>query len=439
MPEQNVEEQTADLAASIASVDKLNAAFYGKFPYPWPPMKFEYLLDPYFETDMLNQTLGSWENQALPKNPHIWVAGCGANQAIFTALKFPKATIIGSDISTTSLQTCAETAKQLGISNLELREESINQVTYRERFDLIVCTGVIHHNAKPQATLSKLAEALQPTGILELMVYNFYHFIVPAALQRAIRMLAGDADTDLSLINMESEFSIAKTLCNSFDIGNLVSNYLSRVKDSPDSMLADLIIQPVLYSYTVESLEELAASCALEILTPYIDRMDKAQGRHSWNIEFSAPELRKRYESTPDNKRWQIANLLLLEKSPMLWFYLQRKDSGRRRKSEKEICDDFLSTAFTKTSTTQQIYIKTLDGKYALSPDTMRYPIAAPDASVRGVVNAADPSIPMREIFKRLGLEMTFQNVNAARIKSTTSAFPYLRAASRQHPQKGQQ
>src|SRR5256885_11569458 len=94
------DDQNLDLIGPIDSVDKLNAEFYRKFPYPWPPMKFDVIQDPYFETVLLNQSLGDWENTTIPKDPRIWVAGCGTNLAVFTALRFPKASVLGSDLST---------------------------------------------------------------------------------------------------------------------------------------------------------------------------------------------------------------------------------------------------------------------------------------------------------------------------------------------------
>jgi hypothetical protein len=48
------------LATSTESVDDLNAQFYGRFPYPWRPLKLDRLSDPAFETIMLNQDLGNW-------------------------------------------------------------------------------------------------------------------------------------------------------------------------------------------------------------------------------------------------------------------------------------------------------------------------------------------------------------------------------------------
>src|SRR5215211_4820350 len=111
------DENNLTLVESIDSVDELNARFYGRFTYPWSPSKFDSLRDPYFYTRALNQDIGDYRHATVANNPRIWVAGCGTNQAIFTALKFPKATIIGSDVSANSLRVCMTTAERLGISN----------------------------------------------------------------------------------------------------------------------------------------------------------------------------------------------------------------------------------------------------------------------------------------------------------------------------------
>ena len=416
------DEQNLDLIESVDSVDKLNRKFYGRFPYPWLAVKFDYLLDQSFETRLLNQSVGNWEGTVLPKNARIWVAGCGTNLAISTALRFPEAHVLGSDLSSKSLDACGATAKELGILNLELKEESINHVPYKDLFDYIICTGVIHHNADPKATLDKLADALQPTGIMELMVYNRYHNIIPAAFQKAVRILSGNVTS----INLESELSITKSLVDRFPVDNSVAAFMTRFEDCPETMLADELFQPVLYSYTVQSLDELAASCNLELLAPCINLFDKTEERFSWNMEFDDPDLQDRYDSLPDASRWQVSNLLLLERSPMLWFYLQRKDSGRPRKSEKQICEEFLNTTFEKAAAKQRSYIRGNDEKYKLSPNARPFPIAAADDSVKMILDSVDGESSMRDIFERLGIKTTFQTVNQTRIKLTTSAFPYL-------------
>src|SRR5215216_3241077 len=325
--------ENLELVESIGSVDALNAKFYGRYPYPWTPMTFHYYEDKAFDGVMLNQSVGDFEHCMIPADPSVWVAGCGTNQAVYTALRFQRGSVRGSDLSASSLQLCEDTARSLNITNLELVRESLNDISYKDRFDYVICTGVIHHNAEPRAVLEKIVAALKPTGVLELMVYNRYHRTQTTAFQKAVRLFGkggGRAD-------FESDLSIAKRIIHSLPGSSPMAAWLSEYKDSPEARTADSLLQPVEYSYTVESLADLAASCGLELILPCIDEFDKALELTSWDMEFEDPQLRSQYESLPDLDRWQVTNLLMLEKSPMLWFYMQRKDSGRERKTEAEV------------------------------------------------------------------------------------------------------
>jgi SAM-dependent methyltransferase len=413
------------LVESVDSVDALNANFYGRFPYPWSPAKFDSLHDTRFNTDMLNQAVGDWQHRTVAPDARIWVAGCGTNQAVFTALQFPEASVVGSDVSATSLEICAATAKELGLKNLELKQESLNHVTYREQFDYLICTGVIHHNADPRATLAGLSAALKPTGVMELMVYNRFHWVIPVAFQQAIRTFCASRGN----VDFEGELSITRRIIKDIPKGLLLSGYLRRYGDNaPESMIADELLQPVLYSYTVESLEDMAASCGLEMLLPCLNQFDKETGNYSWNMKFSDPLLKQMYEALPDTRRWQIANLFLLESSPMLWFYMQRAGGGRKRKTELQVCEEFLDTVFVKANTTQSNFLRDEDGRYRRSPNAVSFPVAAPGINVRRIFDAVDGQLSMREIFARCGETPDFHRANQARMQLTTPAFPYLKA-----------
>jgi SAM-dependent methyltransferase/alpha-ketoglutarate-dependent taurine dioxygenase len=425
----NSDDNNLMLVESIASVDKLNAEFYGLFPYPWPAVKFDYLQDPSFETVMLNQDVGVWHADRIPQKPAIWVAGCGTNQAVFTALRFPQGHVTASDVSVASLDICARTAKQLGISNLELKQESINGVSYQNQFDYIISTGVIHHNADPQATLAKIAAALKPSGILELMVYNRFHWTIPAAFQKAIRILGRDG----SGASFESELDLAKEIIGELPQETLIG-VISKYRDCSDAMLADELLQPVLHSYTVESLAEMATSCELEIILPCLNQFDKTERKLSWNMEFQSATLREIYDSLPDLRRWQVTNLLLREASPQLWFYLQRKDSKYERQSEKQVCEEFLNATFAQARTTQRGFIQNQDGSYRLLSESIPFPARPPAATVKKIYDEADGRRSMREIFQALNLETTFAAVNKARIRLATSAFPYLKVVTTSRP-----
>jgi SAM-dependent methyltransferase len=412
------------LAGTTSAVDKLLEEFYGTFPWPWQPTTFTALDDPRFEAVMVNQDLGDWGHRTLPPDPSIWVAGCGTNQALHAALKFPEGVVLGSDVSRPPLELGRRNAARLGITNLELRQESINEVDYREQFDYVICTGVVHHNADPAATLARLSASLKPGGVLELMVYNRFHRALNTSFQKAVRIL-GERREGPSFV---SDFELARSLARDFPAENQLAAQLAEARDVPDAEFADLFINPLEHSYTVESLEALAAGCGLELLMPCISTYAKfLSPALDWNLRFTNPELQSAYDSLPDTRRWQVSNLLLHERSPLLWFYLQRADGGRPRKSEQQICEEFLERAFKPASARQQCYMRSGD-EWALAPRLLPYPLEKPDPAIAEIYALAGPDNTMRRVFRYLGIEPTFQAVNEARLKLTTSAFPYLKA-----------
>jgi SAM-dependent methyltransferase len=413
------------LAESQDSVDACNREFYGRFNYPSPPMTFPSIADPKCWTVFLNQELGDWSHSRIPRTPKIWVAGCGTNQAVFTALRYPEAEVLGTDISTQSLATCQKSASQLGIKNLRLEEQTLNAASYKDEFHYIICTGVIHHNADPRVSLAKLSDALKQDGILELMIYNYYHRLLTTAYQKAIRLLfSGQA-----AMNLDSQLSLTRELIDHFPIRNSMREFLQDLKDKSEAYIADSLLQPVEHSYTIESMDELLKNVGLEFWLPCINQFDKAAGRLTWNMEFDNEPANRYYEVLSDAARWQIGNLLMIENSPMLWFYVQRTDSRFKRKSEKEVCYDFLKTKFEKYHTTFNNYMGG-DGTYRLIPKPIPFPSPPipSDEISRNIFQAVHPQKTLEEVFHSLAIKPAFHLVNRARVQLTTPLFPYLKA-----------
>jgi SAM-dependent methyltransferase len=416
--------QDSRLAGTTETVDAINRAFYGRFQFPQPPVAFDAPVDPSFETTMLNQSLGDWDHTSVAQTARFWVAGCGTNQAVFAGLRFPNATIVASDLSEQSLASAGRSAQALGVHNIEFRNESVNSARYREEFDFIICTGVIHHNADPREPLSRLAAALRPAGFMELMVYNRYHRVSTTAFQKAIRLLRVGAD-------FEDELRIAQAIARSLRSDGSMDRLLESQQRVSESQFADALLQPVEHSYTVESLQQLLAECGLELLLPCINQYDKAAGQFHWNLEFADSEVAARYLALPDPERWKITHHLLLERGPFLWFYVGRRDSGRQRRSEGTLCREFLERCFTRSATQKKLYLKDSTGLYQASPKLVDYPGTHPNEVCRRVIesHARQPQRPMGAVFDEFGLSRDFMTTNKLRLYLTTSSFPFLIAA----------
>jgi SAM-dependent methyltransferase len=421
------DDDNVDLATSPADVDRLNSDFYGKYPYPWPPLMFEAPADPQFYARMLSQDVGWFSEPVLPKSgARIWVAGCGTNQAVITAFNFPEALVQGSDLSETSLAFAAKNAAQLGLENLKLTRESLNEAPYREEFDYVICTGVIHHNADPSIPLSRLAAALKPGGVMELMVYNRVHTIPNTVFQRAMHLLAGDGrETDFP-----HQLALAKKLMvEAKGKTSLMARFIQSVRTTTDSQIADYLVQPVWHSYTVESFEELCAGQGLELLCPTVNQFDAVLGRVTWNMPFADPEIARTYDAFPDTKRWQITNLLQFDESPRLWFYVQRKDSPRKRRTEHEVCEAFLRTRFRRTKTEKIVFKSNSKGDYEPAP-RVPFPPAPKGPEALKILSLVDPGAPISAAFAKAGISTSFAKANRLRLELTTSTHPYLEAVT---------
>lgn len=418
------EDQNIELAGSSEQVESLLADFHEVLPWPWRPVQLRFPEDGGFYARSLNVAAGYLREPAIPLcGARIWVAGCAMVQGVQIALNYPDAQVVGSDISRRELAVAREIAQQVDARNLELREESINDVDYTEEFDYIICTGVVHHQADPGRALAQLGKALKPTGILELMVYNRYHRTATSACQKAVQLLGG-GDMDYA-----AQLSLAKSLLALAPEESEMARLRDRIEGLPDVAVGDALIYPVEYSYTVRTLSEMAAAGGLRLAMPVLNQFDQMWGTYDWELPIDEPEFRRRYLALRDEDRWQVTNLLRLERSPMLWFYLQRHDSPRKIDDQDAVSRDFLATVFRRHDTKLRSYVLDKSKNYRLTQSRLPLPTGAPHPSVRDILELVDGERSMAEIFARLGQPTEPTAVNRARFHLTSISFPYLVAA----------
>jgi len=93
-----------------------------------------------------------WPGQEYRAELDVLVAGCGTWQAAKYALCHPAAHVVAIDISPASLWYTSELAKKYDLNNLQMQELPVENVSdLDQQFDLIMCTGVLHHLADPDA------------------------------------------------------------------------------------------------------------------------------------------------------------------------------------------------------------------------------------------------------------------------------------------------
>jgi len=246
-----------------ASNDKQQAAdevkaFYDAHPYP-PPVDD---LDGYRQRwqDEGRRRVDfhlHWPGKPYREDLTILVAGCGTSQAAKHALRQPKASVVGIDVSATSVRHTQELKRKYKLENLEVHQLSVECVgDLGCRFDKIVSTGVLHHLPEPEAGLRALRDVLEPDGVMHLMVYAAYGRVGVYMLQEYAHRLgigASDEETrDLAntLMALPQDHPLARLLGESPDFRSKAG-------------LADALLHPQDRAYTVPQIFDFIGGCGL--------------------------------------------------------------------------------------------------------------------------------------------------------------------------------
>jgi SAM-dependent methyltransferase len=185
------------------------------------------------------------------------VAGCGTSQAVRHAVQRPGAHVVGIDVSETSVEHTRSLAARHGVSNLDVHRLRIEEVDrLDERFDHVVCTGVLHHLADPCLGLQRLRDVLAPGGAITLMVYARYGRTGVYMLQEYCRRLGvGTSPDDLA--------DLVTTL-REIPLGHPLSRLLRESRDfADDDALADALCNPRDRAYSVPELFDLIGDAGL--------------------------------------------------------------------------------------------------------------------------------------------------------------------------------
>jgi SAM-dependent methyltransferase len=157
-------------------VDEIVRDFYDRYPYPPPVDSLEKYRQLWQDRRRRQADFHLfWPDKPYKENFSILIAGCGTSQAAKHALRWPEAQVIGIDVSATSVRCTEDLKHKYNLANLQVYQLPIDRLNeLGKTFDQIVCTGVLHHLADPDAGLTALRGVLKHDGAMHLMVYAPY-------------------------------------------------------------------------------------------------------------------------------------------------------------------------------------------------------------------------------------------------------------------------
>ncbi len=282
-----------------AAVTDQVRTFYDRHPYP-PPVDD---LEGYRRRwrDPLKRRADHhlyWPARPFREDPSILVAGCGTSQAAKHALRWPRARVTGIDFSATAVARTEALKRKHDLTNLQVRELAIERACeLGARFDQIVCTGVLHHLAEPDAGLRALRTVLAPGGAMHLMVYAPYGRNGIYMFQELCRMIGVRAS--------DEEIPDLIVALGSLPPGHPLGALLREAPDFRDPAgIADALLHPQDRAYSVPQLFNLLggsgwrfarwvrqapyeARCGILRLLPQSDRLLRLPPRE----QYAAVEL----------------------------------------------------------------------------------------------------------------------------------------------------
>ncbi len=147
---------------------------YESFPYPrWQTID---IADQAISLKaMLGQHLPHFHIDKLTDAPvSTLFAGCGTGkQVVQMAQSIEMANIVAVDLSTPSLAHAKRKAIEHGLRDIQFGQADILKVKdIEDRFDFIVCTGVLHHMQDPALALKALTKVAKPNAVFFLALYS---------------------------------------------------------------------------------------------------------------------------------------------------------------------------------------------------------------------------------------------------------------------------
>lgn len=272
--------------------------FYTNHPFPPPLENLDRALEYYRDDNVRRSEFHLlWPNRAYREDFVVLIAGCGTWQAAKYALGHPAARVVAIDVSATSLEHTERLKQKHNLTNLDVRELPIeNANDLGQSFDHIICTGVLHHLAEPDAGLHALRSVLQRDGAMYLMVYAPYGRAGVYMMQEYCRTLGVGTSPD----EISDLISVLKTLPQHHPMLSAQGG----AREFNADALADALLNPRERAYSVPQVFD------------FLERNELVLGRWYWQAAYlpqcgsiSLTPHAKRLAALPEREQYAAMEL----------------------------------------------------------------------------------------------------------------------------------
>ena len=166
---------------------ELVRAFYSETPFPNSPPQASLS---WLRARAAQSEFARLLDAAVAPDARIVEIGCGTGQMSLYLARGARQ-VIGADLTRASLLLAADAARRFGIEGASFVETDLARPALRPRaFDLVYCSGVLHHTPDPRASFARIVELARPGGMIVLGLYNKVARL-PLRLRRVVSRLSG--------------------------------------------------------------------------------------------------------------------------------------------------------------------------------------------------------------------------------------------------------
>jgi SAM-dependent methyltransferase len=132
-------------------------------------------------------------NRAIPLHATVLEVGCGTGQ-LGCFLSIPGRRVLSVDLCLHSLRLAQAFKQANGLGGVSFAQMNLFRLPLQpERFDVVICSGVLHHTADPRGGFLGLLPLVRPGGHIVVGLYNRFGRLKTRVRQRLGRWLGDGA------------------------------------------------------------------------------------------------------------------------------------------------------------------------------------------------------------------------------------------------------
>ena len=171
-----IDQKVDSITSNINNENQGVKSQYEAFPYPrWD--KLDHKKPTNYGVALSNEYPNTQFSDNLFTEPlKVMIAGCGTGlHALNVAKYFHNVKVTAIDLSHKSLSYARLKSQDLKVKNVEFKQADLTKLTNLENpFDIIECSGVLHHIPDYKTALANLLSNLKPNGLIKISLYSQY-------------------------------------------------------------------------------------------------------------------------------------------------------------------------------------------------------------------------------------------------------------------------